>query len=127
MRATLRLFTTVGAAFALATAVRYGLVERDDLGPACAAADAAWPCHLRMLFIHGFVHGVYGYASLACAGLAAWWRAPWLAHAGLVVGTFGMVLYDFAWSGAGVVAAALVLARQQHQWPEHAEPEQQAA
>ncbi len=151
-RAILRLSGTVFAAFALATAVRFGLIERDDLGPACAIATPFWPCDLRMLFIRGFLHGVYGQASLALGLLAllagrrgslspgpgspsapavaarlASLSAHGFAHAGLVVGTFGMVLYDFTWSGAGVIVSALALARLHGEWSKDGQPKQQAA
>ncbi len=117
---------TVALAFGLATAVRHGLIERDDLGPACDVADPAWWCAVRIAFIRAFVHGIYGYASLALAASAAWWRRSWPACAALVVGTFGMVLYDFTWSGAGVVVAVLVLAHLRGQWQPHGEAEQHA-
>jgi hypothetical protein len=125
-RAILLLFLVGGVAFGAATAVRYGLIERDDLGPACEVVTPAWWCHLRMLVIRAFLDGVFGYASLAFALLASWRRRSWLAYAGVVVGTFGMVLYDFTWSGAGVVASALVVARLQGQWQQHRQAEQHA-
>jgi hypothetical protein len=121
-RAILLVFLVVALAFAAATAARYGLVERDDLGPACEVASPGWQCHARMVFIHAFLHGVFGYASLALAAYASWRRAVLPACFGLVAGTFGMVLYDFTWSGVGVVACAVLIAR----LLPHREPEQHA-
>jgi hypothetical protein len=117
---------TVAVAYGLATAIRYGLVERDDLGSYCDVAAPAWWCGVRMLVIRGFLYGVFGYASIALAALASWRRSPWLAYGGLGIGTVGMVLYGFTWSGVGVVASALVLARLQGEWPEHGQSEQHA-
>lgn len=126
VRRLLALVVTVAVAYGFALGLRYGLVERDDLGAYCDGAAPAWWCSVRMLVIRGFLLGVYGYASLVLAALASWRRAPWLAYGGLVVGTLGMVLYDFTWSGVGVVASALVLARLQGEWQQHGEAEQHA-
>ena len=112
------------AAWLAATAVRYGLVEREDLGPLCEAATAPWWCHVRLLVIRAFLHDVFGFASLACAAAALWGRSRRLAYAAVAVGVVGMVLYNFTWAGAGVIGGAMVLARlggpgQQHSQPEH--------
>jgi hypothetical protein len=125
-RVLLRLLLTGLVACAVAYAARYGLVERDDLGPLCDGAAPAPVCDLRMLVIRGFLHGVYGGASIVLAALASWRRRAWLAHGAVAAGVFGMVLYDFTWSGVGVLAGALALARLQGQWPQYAEPEQHA-
>jgi hypothetical protein len=126
LRSLLVLVVTVAVAYGFALGLRFGLVERDDLGAYCEVATPAWWCAVRMLVIRGFLHGVYGYASIVLAGLASWRRSAGLAYGGLVVGTLGMVLYDFTWSGVGVVASALVLARLQGEWQEHGEAKQHA-
>lgn len=115
-----------GAACALALLVRYGLIERDDLGPLCDATGAPWWCSLRMLVIRAFVNDVFALASLALAAFA-WWRGSTVAaYAAIALGTCGMVLYTFTWSAAGVLAGALVVARLARPWDEHREAEQQA-
>jgi hypothetical protein len=126
LRSLLVLVVTVAVAYGFALGLRFGLVERDDLGAYCEVATPAWWCAVRILVIRGFLHGVYGYVSIVLAGLASWRRSAGLAYGGLVVGTLGMVLYDFTWSGVGVVASALVLARLQGEWQEHGEAKQHA-
>jgi hypothetical protein len=119
--------TLVGvAAWLAATAVRYGLVERDDLGVVCDAATAHWWCHARMLVIRAFVHDVFGLASLACAAAALWRRSRRLAYAAVAVGVVGMVLYNFTWAGAGVIGGAMVLARLRGPGEQHGKPEHHA-
>lgn len=115
VRSTLRVVArTAGvaaAALVLAMLLRYGLVERDEVGSLCESPQAPAWCALRMLVIRGFIHGIYGISSLAFAALAAWRRSSRLADLAVAVGTLGMVLYDFTWSGAGAIGGALVRAR----------------
>jgi glycerol uptake facilitator-like aquaporin len=125
-RAGARIVATVGVAYAIATAVRFGLVERDDLGSICQSAASPLWCDLRMLVIRGFLDDVYGRASLVLAALAIWRRSAVAATLAVAIGTFGMVLYSFTWSGIGLLGGALVLARLQGQWQQHAQSEQHA-
>ena len=113
-------------ASAAATAVRYGLIERDDVGPVCDALSAPAWCTLRMLVIQGFLNDVYGRASVALAALALWRRSAIGAWLAVAVGTWGMVLYTFTWSGVGVLGGVMTLARLQGQWREDRETEQKA-
>ena len=110
-------------AFAFAMLLRHGLVERDDVGAACESAGAPAWCALRILVIRGFLHGIYGLSSLVFAALAAWRGSPRLADLAIAVGTLGMVLYDFTWSGAGVIGGVLVRAGLERERQENAEPE----
>jgi glycerol uptake facilitator-like aquaporin len=125
-RAFVRIVATVVIAYAIATAVRYGLVERDDLGSICQTAASPWWCDLRMLVIRGFLNDVFGRASLVLAALAIWRRSALAATLAVAIGTFGMVLYSFSWSGIGMLGGALVLARLQGQWQQHAQSQQRA-
>jgi glycerol uptake facilitator-like aquaporin len=111
-----RFAATVVIAYVLANAARYGLVERDDLGAVCQSSEAPAWCDVRMLIIQGFLNDVFGRSSVALAALSAWRRSAVAAHLAVAVGTFGMVLYGFTWSGVGVLGGALVLARLQGQW-----------
>jgi hypothetical protein len=104
------------AAWAIGAAVRYGLVERDDLGLLCQGASPPWWCGVRVLVIHAFLHDVFGLSSVALAALAAWRRSAAAAALSVAIGTVGMVLYGFTWSGIGVLGGALALARLQGQW-----------
>jgi len=125
-RAFVRIAATIVVAYAIATAVRYGLVERDDLGSICQSAASPWWCDLRMLVIRGFLNDVFGRASLVLAALAIWRRSAVAATLAVAIGTFGMVLYSFTWSGIGMLGGAMVLARLQGQWQQHAQSEQRA-
>jgi hypothetical protein len=126
MRAFARIAVTVIAAYAVAAAVRYGLVERDDLGSICQSAASPWWCDLRMLVIRGFLNDVFGLSSVVLAALALWRRSALAATLVVAIGTFGMVLYGFTWSGIGMLGGAMVLARLQGQWQQHAQTEQRA-
>lgn len=125
-QAFVRIVATVVVAYAIATAIRFSLVERDDLGSICQSAASPWWCDLRMLVIRGFLDDVYGRASLVLAALAIWRRSAVAATLAVAIGTFGMVLYSFTWSGIGLLGGALVLARLQGQWQQHAQSEQHA-
>jgi glycerol uptake facilitator-like aquaporin len=125
-QAFVRIVATVVVAYAIATAARYGLVERDDLGSICQSAASPWWCDLRMLVIRGFLNDVFGRASLVLAALAIWRRSALAATLAVAIGTFGMVLYSFTWSGIGMLGGALVLARLQGQWQQHAQSQQRA-
>ena len=125
-RASVRIVATVVVAYAIATAIRFGLVERDDLGSICQSAASPWWCDLRMLVIRGFLNDVFGRASLVLAALAIWRRSALAATLAVAIGTFGMVLYSFTWSGIGMLGGALVLARLQGQWQQHAQSQQRA-
>jgi glycerol uptake facilitator-like aquaporin len=125
-RAFVRVVATVVVAYAIATAVRYGLVERDDLGSICQSSASPWWCDLRMLVIRGFLNDVFGRTSLVLAALAIWRRSALAATLAVAIGTFGMVLYSFTWSGIGMLGGALVLARLQGQWQQHAQSQQRA-
>ena len=125
-RAFVQIVVTVVVAYAIATAVRYGLVERDDLGSICQTAASPWWCDLRMLVIRGFLNDVFGRASLVLAALAIWRRSALVATLAVAIGTFGMVLYSFTWSGIGMLGGAMVLARLQGQWQQHAQAEHRA-
>ena len=121
-RTLLGLALTVLVAYAAAAAVRYGLVQRDDLGAVCEAiGPLPWWCTVRLAFIQGFVYGIYGYASLAFAALGYWRRSADAAHAAVALGTAGMVLYSFTWSAVGFLAGALALARVHDERQQHRE------
>ncbi len=110
---------TVVVAYLVAAAVRYGLIEREDLGLLCDTDAAPWWCSVRLLIIKAFLHDVFGLSSVALAAAAAWRRSRSVAVLAVAIGTIGMVLYGFTWSGIGVLVGALVLARLQDQRQQH--------
>ena len=115
-RVVTKIAVTGSSAYIAAAAVRYGLTVRENLGLLCDTQAAPWWCSVRLLIIKAFLHDVFGLTSVALAAIAAWRRSGALAVAAVAVGTVGMVLYGFTWSGVGVLGGALVLARLQGQW-----------
>jgi len=114
--ATARVAATASVAYAIGTVVRYGLIERDDLGTLCPATAAPWWCVLRALIVQAFLNDGFGLASVALAALSAWRRSALAAYLAVAIGTVGMVLYGFTLSGVGVLGGAVLLARMQGQW-----------
>ena len=125
-RTIIQIFGTGLSACVVAGLVRWGLIERDDLGTVCDAVTAPGWCDLRMLVIHAFLNDVFGRASVLLAGVAFWRRSPLAAHLALAIGTGGMVLYTFNWSGVGVLGGAMALARLHGQREESGRAEQEA-
>ena len=62
-------------AYIVAATVRYGLIEREDLGLLCDTPAAPWWCSVRLLIIRAFLHDVFGLTSVALAVIAAWRRS----------------------------------------------------
>lgn len=113
------------AGFALAAALRYGLIERDELGIACESGATGWRCDLRLLVIQAFLHHVFALASIAAAALAEWRRSGVLAGLAVGAGVMGMMLYGFEWSALGVLAGTAVIARLQRDRTQDGEAERQ--
>ena len=113
-RRALRLAATVMiAAYGVGAAMRYGLIEREDLGLLCESAAPPWWCGARLLIIRAFLHEVFAIASLLSLGAAMWRRSLALALGAVALGTVGMVLYGFTWSGVGVLGGLLLAGRLQ--------------
>lgn len=110
---------TVLVGYAVGAVVRYGLIEREDLGLVCQSQGAPWWCDARLLVIHAFLWQLFGLASVALAAYAAWRRSGPAAVLAVAVGTFGMVLYGFTFAGFGVLGGALVLAHLQGERQQH--------
>jgi hypothetical protein len=100
------------AAGLVAYALRYGFIEPEALGAACASASLWW-CAPRTLLIVATEWNLLGILALAAA-LLAWlpmlrWRSE-LAHAALVISGAGVVLYNASYCAAALVLAVLSLA-----------------
>lgn len=105
----------LGAAglFALASLVRYGLIEPQAVGLTCDGAAAPWWCDARLAVIHTFRLQLFGIGALA-AGIAAhlWPRQERaLALAALFLGAGALVLYNVGLGVAGFLLGLLALAR----------------
>jgi hypothetical protein len=123
VRSVAQVAAVVAVAYTVAASVRYGLIEGDDLAPACERASPPGWCDLRMLVIQAFLHDAFGLASVGCAAIALWRRSRAFALLAVAVGTGGMVLYNFTWAGVGVIAGAMVLARLEDPRQQDREPE----
>ena len=95
---------------ALASLVRYRLVEPAELTALCAATPWDSPaCLLRSLAVQAFSGQRIGIAALACAllGLLTGWRGIKLLA--LATASAGLVLYSTDWAAPAVLLAALAL------------------
>jgi hypothetical protein len=110
VREIARVLSVTVLVYVVAMAVRTQLIEPDAVGRLCTAASAPAWCAVRQGLVFGFVHNVFGWASVTMALLGAFTRWRWLAWLGLAAGVLGGVLYRFDPAGAGVLLAALVLA-----------------
>jgi len=125
MRALQRVIPAALIGYAIGAALRYGLVEREDLGLLCESlSPPAW-CTLRLVVIRAFLLDVFGWSSVVLAALAWWRRSEPAAWGAVAVGTLGMVLYGFTWSGVGVLGGLLLSARLQADRQQHSETERQ--
>jgi glycerol uptake facilitator-like aquaporin len=108
-----RIVLVMVLAYAVAALLRYGLIEREDLGLLCESPDPPLWCAARLLIIRAFLVDAFGIASLVLVAVALWRRSGRLALAALALGTVGMVLYKFTWSGVGVLGGLLLAGRLQ--------------
>jgi hypothetical protein len=108
-----RIVLVMALAYAVAALLRYGLIEREDLGLVCEGLDPPLWCSARLLIIRAFLLDAFGLASLVLVGAALWRRSSRLALAAVALGTVGMVLYKFTWSGVGVLGGLLLAGRLQ--------------
>ena len=125
-RRSLRLAVTVMVvAYGFGAALRYGLIEREDLGLLCDSGSPPWWCGPRLFVIRAFLHDAFAIASLLSLGIAVWRRSLALALAAVALGTVGMVLYGFTWSGVGVLGGLLLAGRLQTDRDQYRERERQ--
>jgi hypothetical protein len=108
-----RIVVVMSLAYAVAALARYGLIEREDLGLLCEGASPPPWCSGRLLIIQAFNYDAFGIGSIVLFGLAVWRRSSRLALTALALGTVGMVLYKFTWSGVGVLGGLLLAGRLQ--------------
>lgn len=125
VRALMRVVPAALLGYAAGAALRYGLIEREDLGLLCEGlSPPAW-CALRLLVIRAFLLEVFGWSSIALAALAWWRRSQPAAWAAVGVGTVGMVLYGFTWSGVGVLGGLLLSGRLEADRQQHGQAQRE--
>jgi hypothetical protein len=125
LRALKRVIPAALVGYAVGAALRYGLIEREDLGLLCEGLDPPAWCGFRLLVIQAFLHDVFAGSSIALAALAWWRRSPAAAWAAIAVGTVGMVLYGFTWSGVGVLGGLLLSGRLEADRQQHGQAERE--
>ncbi len=103
-----------GLLFAVAAAIRYGLLENGALPRDCAfsAGDALMGlCGFKWTLVQSFLHQRIGWVSLACGLYAFLFHRRALAWAGWLAGIAGLVLYSYDPAAVGALLSLLVLAR----------------
>lgn len=102
----------VAAAFAVALAARFLLVEPRNAQLVCSALDAPGWCPLRRVLVPVFTFQGFGILSLLAGGYAV---LRWNGAAGvaaLVLGAIGMVLYNVEFASAGAILGLIALTRE---------------
>src|SRR5947207_6295417 len=89
------LFLVLSITSLLLLAIRFMLVEPDEVAIACSGQAVALSCKIRNAAIYGFAHHLFGPMSLVAAALAWIGAMRLFAMVAIVVGIAGMVLYDF--------------------------------
>ena len=103
------LITTLTAVAFLA--IRFLIVEPDEVAAACAAQATAFSCKIRSAAIFGFSRHLFGPISLVAAALAWVGAMRLFAVIAMMTGIAGMVLYDFDLAGFGMLLGAVLYAR----------------
>jgi hypothetical protein len=125
VRALKRVIPAALVGYAAGATLRYGLIEREDLGLLCEGlSPPAW-CALRLLVIRAFLLEIFGWSSIVLAALAWWRRSQWAALGAVAAGTLGMVLYGFTWSGVGVLGGLLLSGRLEADRQQHGQAERE--
>jgi hypothetical protein len=99
--------TSLGAALFL----RYGAIERTDIGLSCTARPDTWFCASRQALVTLFVHSVFGWTALAIAALNLCRPSLALFALALAASCIGLVLYNVGLSALADGLLLLSLAR----------------
>lgn len=110
-RAAIVLLIVGTASLGGALFLRYGAIERADIGLACTARPGTWFCASRQALVTLFVHSAFGWAALAIAALNLCRPALPLFALALAAGCVGVVLYNVGLSGLAAGLLVLSLAR----------------
>lgn len=104
----------IAASFALACALRFGVVEPEALAHVCGAPGAPWWCALRAGVIAAFASGALALACGVAAVAATLVRSRRWALAAACLGVAGLILFSYESGALGLLAGLLVLARDEH-------------
>ena len=110
-RAAVVLLIIGGVALGGALSMRYGAIERADIGLACTARPDTWFCASRQALVTLFVHSVFGWAALAIAALNLRRPSVSMFALALAANCLGLVLYNVGLSALADGLLLLSLAR----------------
>lgn len=106
-----RLVASVAIALAIATGVRYAIIEPASLAHLCGAPGAPWWCAPRALLAAVLGAGALGFGAIGAGVLAILTRLSAWALAAACLGAAGLVLYAAATGAVGLLLGLIVLAR----------------
>ena len=110
-RAAVVLLIIGGVALGGALSMRYGAIERTDIGLACTARPDTWFCASRQTVVTLFVHSVFGWAAFAIAAFNLCRPSSALFALALAASCLGLVLYNVGLSSLAAGLLVLSLAR----------------
>jgi hypothetical protein len=94
-----------------ALCLRYGAIERTDIGLSCTARPDTWFCASRQALVTLFVHSVFGWGALAIAAFNLCRPSLPLFALALAASCLGLVLYNVGLSSLAAGLLVLSLAR----------------
>jgi len=109
--AVVRVVAGVAIALAIATGMRYAIIEPAGLAHLCGAPGAPWWCAPRALAAAVLDAGALGFGAIGAGMLAILTRLSGWALAAACLGAAGLVLYAVATGAVGLLLGLLVLAR----------------
>jgi len=111
LRTILHIFLITTFTAAAFLAIRFLLVEPDEVAAACIAQAAPFSCKIRMAAIYGFSRHLFGPISIVAAVLAWVGAMRLFAIVAMVAGIAGIVLYDFDLAGFGMLLGVVLYVR----------------
>jgi hypothetical protein len=98
---------------ALGTALflRFAIIQNAEIGVACEAREESLTCTVRLAVIMLFVRGAFGWGALIAAAISLWRPNVVAFGAGILLSTFGLVLYNTRMSALAAALLVLSLAR----------------
>lgn len=110
-RTIFKVFLISACCAAVMYAIRFLIIEPDEMAKACLRFSVGWQCKLRDVTIYGFSRQLYGPMSMIFAVLAAIGGIRLFAVAAMFFGMAGVVLYDFDVAAFGLLLGAVLYLR----------------
>jgi len=111
LRTILHIFLMTALIAAAFLAIRFLLVEPDEVAIACTSQVLTFSCKLRNAAIYGFAHHIFGPLSLIAVVLGWIGAMRLFAVVAIIAGLGGMVLYDFDIAGFGMLLGVVLYLR----------------